>query len=416
MAQLNPGNDNMISVSFFRLFRVMRLVKMATQGEGIRTLLWTFIKSFQALPWVAILIILIFFIYGVIGMQIFGKIALQEEIAIHRNNHFQTFPQALLVLFRSATGESWQEIMLDCTNKPEAKCDPKSDDLDPEGRGCGSDFAYFYFITFFILCSFLIINLFVAVIMDNFDYLTRDWSILGPHHLGEFVVLWSEYDPDAKGFIKHVDVVTLLRKISPPLGFGKLCPHRVACKRLVAMNMPLNADGSVNFNATLFALVRTSLNILTEGNIDEANEELRHQILKIFRQTNITILDQCCPPPKLSPFGDTWEVDDDVTVGKFYATFLIQDYFRRFKKKKENKALTEAPTDKSTVFQAGLRTLHEAGPELQRTISTDLEVMMAAEAMVEQEDIPTRRNASLFGQLSSEFKKHTSPLPRQKKP
>ena len=47
--------------------------------------------------------------------------------------------------------------MLDCTNKPEAKCDPKSDDLDPEGRGCGSDFAYFYFITFFIVCSFLIL-------------------------------------------------------------------------------------------------------------------------------------------------------------------------------------------------------------------------------------------------------------------
>ena len=48
--------------------------------------------------------------------------------------------------------------------------------------------------------------------------------------LDEFVRLWSEYDPDAKGRIKHVDVVTLLRKISPPLGFGKLCPHRVACK------------------------------------------------------------------------------------------------------------------------------------------------------------------------------------------
>jgi len=44
-------------------------------------------------------------------------------------------------------------------------------------------------------------------------------------------------------------------------------------------------------------------------------------------------------------------VEDDVTVGKFYATFLIQDYFRRFKKKKETKAATEAPTDKSTVFQ-----------------------------------------------------------------
>lgn len=36
-------------------------------------------------------------------------------------------------------------------------------------------------------------------------------------------------------------------------------------QRLVAMNMPLNSDGTVTFNATLFALVRTSLKIKTEG-------------------------------------------------------------------------------------------------------------------------------------------------------
>ena len=66
-------------------------------------------------------------------------------------------------------------------------------------------------------------------------------------------------------------------------------------QRLVSMNMPLNSDGSVNFNATLFALVRTSLSIKTEGNIDEANEELRHQILKIWKRTNIKLLDQICP-------------------------------------------------------------------------------------------------------------------------
>lgn len=46
--------------------------------------------------------------------------------------------------------------------------------------------------------SLQIINLFVAVIMDNFDYLTRDWSILGPHHLDEFKRIWAEYDPEAK--------------------------------------------------------------------------------------------------------------------------------------------------------------------------------------------------------------------------
>jgi len=421
MAQLAPDAE-MMSISFFRLFRVMRLVKLLNKNENIRTLLWTFMKSFKALPWVMLLIGLIFFIYGTVGMQMMGRIAIQEGTNIHRNNNFQSFPMAMLVLFRSATGEAWQEIMLSCIPSEEAICDPFSDDKDKPG-GCGSYVAYPFFISFFIMCAFLVLNLFVAVIMDNFDYLTRDWSILGPHHLSEFVHLWSEYDPDAKGFIKHVDVVTLLRKISPPLGFGKLCPHRVACKRLVAMNMPLNSDGSVNFNATLFALVRTSLNILTEGNIDEANEELRHQILKIFRQTDVAILDQCCPQPKINAFGDACDIEDDVTVGKFYATFLIQDYFRRFKKKKETKAATELPADKTTVFQAGLRTLHESGPELQRTISTDLEAIMAAEAMqaaaaaAAEEEITTMRrtNNPLFGNLREEFRRQTSPLPRQKK-
>lgn len=60
----------------------------------------------------------------------FGKIALDnadEESAITRNNNFQTFPQAVLVLFRSATGEAWQDIMLDCSNRADAYCDMASD-------------------------------------------------------------------------------------------------------------------------------------------------------------------------------------------------------------------------------------------------------------------------------------------------
>ncbi len=217
--------------------------------------------------------------------------------------------------------------------------------------------------------------------MDNFDYLTRDWSILGPHHLDEFIRLWSEYDPDAKGRIKHLDVVTLLRKISPPLGFGKLCPHRVACKRLVSMNMPLNSDGTVLFNATLFAVVRTSLKIKTEGNIDDANAELRSVIKQVWKRTNPKLLDQVVPPPG---------VDDEVTVGKFYATFLIQDYFRRFKKRKEQEMKEGAGDFSNTVtLQAGLRTLHEAGPELKRAISGNLDEMM-------EEPAPMHRVGNVF--------------------
>uniref|UniRef100_A0AAQ6IVR7 Voltage-dependent L-type calcium channel subunit alpha n=1 Tax=Anabas testudineus TaxID=64144 RepID=A0AAQ6IVR7_ANATE len=370
------GEDSSrVSITFFRLFRVMRLVKLLSKGEGIRTLLWTFIKSLQALPYVALLIAMIFFIYAVIGMQTFGKIAMQDYTQINRNNNFQTFPQAVLLLFRCATGEAWQEIML--ASLPGKRCDPESDYESGEEFSCGSNFAIVYFISFFMLCAFLIINLFVAVIMDNFDYLTRDWSILGPHHLDEFKRIWSEYDPEAKGRIKHLDVVALLRRIQPPLGFGKLCPHRVACKRLVAMNMPLNSDGMVTFNATLFALVRTALKIKTEGNPEQENEELRVIIKKIWKRMKPKLLDEVIPP-------------HEVTVGKFYATFLIQDYFRKFRKRKEKGALRGEPdsTNPSAVqlCKAGLKTLQDLGPEMRLALNEDLEED-DEEAMMEDEDL-----------------------------
>ncbi|XP_006892173.1 PREDICTED: voltage-dependent L-type calcium channel subunit alpha-1S [Elephantulus edwardii] len=398
---VDPDESARISSAFFRLFRVMRLIKLLSRAEGVRTLLWTFIKSFQALPYVALLIVMLFFIYAVIGMQMFGKIALVDGTQINRNNNFQTFPQAVLLLFRCATGEAWQEILL--ASSYGKLCDPESDYVPGEEYTCGTNFAYYYFISFYMLCAFLIINLFVAVIMDNFDYLTRDWSILGPHHLDEFKAIWAEYDPEAKGRIKHLDVVTLLRRIQPPLGFGKFCPHRVACKRLVGMNMPLNSDGTVTFNATLFALVRTALKIKTEGNFEQANEELRAIIKKIWKRTSMKLLDQVIPP-----IGD-----DEVTVGKFYATFLIQEHFRKFMKRQEE-YYGYRPKKDAVQIQAGLRTIEEeAAPEIRRTISGDLTAEEELErAMVEaaMEEGIFRRTGGLFGQVDN-FMERTNSLP-----
>ncbi|MGH0186555.1 UNVERIFIED_CONTAM: hypothetical protein FKN15_022313 [Acipenser sinensis] len=377
---MQAEDSGRISITFFRLFRVMRLVKLLSRGEGVRTLLWTFIKSFQALPYVALLIVMLFFIYAVIGMQMFGKIALVDGTQINRNNNFQTFPQAVLLLFRCATGEAWQEIMLACMYGK--LCDPNSDFLPGEEYTCGAGFAVFYFISFYMLCAFLIINLFVAVIMDNFDYLTRDWSILGPHHLDEFKRIWAEYDPDAKGRIKHLDVVTLLRRIQPPLGFGKFCPHRVACKRLVSMNMPLNSDGTVTFNATLFALVRTALKIKTDGNFEQCNEELRAIIKKIWKRTSMKLLDQVIPPIG----GERWRPCD----------------------------LFTQPSTRLTA--AGLRSIEEeAGPELHRAISGDLTAEEELERAMEEaaiEDGIYRRQGGLFGNHVEHFPmERSSPMP-----
>lgn len=115
--------------------------------------------------------------------QVFGNIELSDETAINHHNNFQNFWQALTLLFRwarcssssrssrfhvncdfiykralcsvsssrSATGEAWHEIMLSClSNRP---CDKLS---GTAGKECGSDFAYFYFVSFIFLCSFLV--------------------------------------------------------------------------------------------------------------------------------------------------------------------------------------------------------------------------------------------------------------------
>ena len=81
-------SSNIISINFFRLFRVMRLVKLLSRGEGIRTLLWTFIKSFQALPYVALLIVMLFFIYAVIGMQVSFFIHFLSSLRINFSARF----------------------------------------------------------------------------------------------------------------------------------------------------------------------------------------------------------------------------------------------------------------------------------------------------------------------------------------
>eukprot|EP00794_Sanderia_malayensis_P006217 gene6217-6933_t len=375
---------NSIKFNFFRLFRALRLVKLLSQGDGIRTLLWTFMKSFQALPFVGLLILLLFFIYAVIGMQVFGTIQLDPDGVINNNNNFQTFPQALIVLFRSATGENWQQIMMACINSDSVKCETNP------AKTCGTDFAYIYFMSFYMICSFLIINLFVAVIMDNFDYLTRDWSILGAHHLEEYVRIWSEYDPDASGRMKHVDIVSMLKRIEPPLGFGKCCPHREACKRLVSMNMMMNNDGTVDFHATLFALVRTSLNVkrpdATET-ILHANNELRAILKHLWPRTNEKLVDKLVPPPDYA---------EGITVGKFYATFLIQEYFRKFKKKRQEERKRKN-ADSTVALKAGLRTLHELGPKIKRAISGDIIDEVVKEEDDKEAQPTSKRNSFMAG-------------------
>uniref|UniRef100_F6XKU9 Voltage-dependent R-type calcium channel subunit alpha n=1 Tax=Ornithorhynchus anatinus TaxID=9258 RepID=F6XKU9_ORNAN len=327
-------NTSSFNMSFLKLFRAARLIKLLRQGYTIRILLWTFVQSFKALPYVCLLIAMLFFIYAIIGMQVFGNIKLDEESHINRHNNFRSFFGSLMLLFRSATGEAWQEIMLSCLGEKGCEPDTTASSGQNENERCGTDLAYVYFVSFIFFCSFLMLNLFVAVIMDNFEYLTRDSSILGPHHLDEFVRIWAEYDRAACGRIPYKDMYKLVRVISPPLGLGENCPYRVACKRLVLMNMPVAEDMTVHFTSTLMALIRTALDIkIAKGGADrqQLDSELQKETLAIWPHLSQKMLDLLVPMPKAS----------DLTVGKIYAAMMIMDYYKQSKVKKQRQQLEE---------------------------------------------------------------------------
>nr|KAF6479273.1 calcium voltage-gated channel subunit alpha1 A [Molossus molossus] len=362
--------NNFINLSFLRLFRAARLIKLLRQGYTIRILLWTFVQSFKALPYVCLLIAMLFFIYAIIGMQVFGNIGInvededsdEDDFQITEHNNFRTFFQALMLLFRSATGEAWHNIMLSClSGKP---CDKNSGILTPE---CGNEFAYFYFVSFIFLCSFLMLNLFVAVIMDNFEYLTRDSSILGPHHLDEYVRVWAEYDPAAWGRMPYPDMYQMLRHMSPPLGLGKKCPARVAYKRLLRMDLPVADDNTVHFNSTLMALIRTALDIkIAKGGADkqQMDAELRKEMMAIWPNLSQKTLDLLVTPHKST----------DLTVGKIYAAMMIMEYYRQSKAKKLQ-AMREEQNRTPLMFQRmePPSPTQEGGPSQNALPSTQLD-------------------------------------------
>lgn len=75
---------------------------------------------------------------------------MDAETEINRHNNFQTFFAGLMLLFRCATGEAWNSIMISCLH---AECQKQK---TGQSDDCGSPLAFAYFVSFIFLCSFLV--------------------------------------------------------------------------------------------------------------------------------------------------------------------------------------------------------------------------------------------------------------------
>ena len=113
MSLISLGDTANFNLTALRIIRVARLLRMIKSSKDLQALLKTLYLAMNNILIVATLFMLIIFTYAVAGMTLFGEIDKGEMINLE-NLNFKSFYLSINALIRSATGESWNQIMHDC--------------------------------------------------------------------------------------------------------------------------------------------------------------------------------------------------------------------------------------------------------------------------------------------------------------
>uniref|UniRef100_A0A1I8HQ99 Sodium channel protein n=1 Tax=Macrostomum lignano TaxID=282301 RepID=A0A1I8HQ99_9PLAT len=153
-------------VRVFRVGRVLRLVKSA---RGIRTLLFSLFVSLPALFNIGLLLFMIMFIYSIVGISFFSHV--RHRSGIDEIFNFETFPSGMVVLFQLSTSAGWDSVLDGLINEEEPDCNPNK----KPHSDCGNYAIAVVFLISYLVISFLvIINMYIAVILENFSQATED--------------------------------------------------------------------------------------------------------------------------------------------------------------------------------------------------------------------------------------------------
>jgi voltage-gated sodium channel len=126
--------------SVLRLARALRLLRLVSALPKLQLLAGALLKSLSAMGYVSLLLALLFYIYAVAGIHLFGA---------GDPKHFGTLGAALLSLFRIVTLDNWGDIYFAQTaHVPAIK-------------------VIIYFVTFIVFGTMIILNLFIGIIMNS---------------------------------------------------------------------------------------------------------------------------------------------------------------------------------------------------------------------------------------------------------
>lgn len=123
-----------------RLVRVLRVLRLVSAIPQLRLIIATLVRSIPSMGHVILLMSVIFYIYAVTGFHLFGE---------DDQEHWGTLGAALLTLFQMVTLEGWVEVM---------------------GTALETHpYAWIYFVTFVLIGTFVVLNLFIAVVINNLE-------------------------------------------------------------------------------------------------------------------------------------------------------------------------------------------------------------------------------------------------------
>jgi len=118
------------------------------------------------------------------------------------------------------TGESWNDIMFKLTLTTNCDDEQTYEDMSTKGiNGCGTIFAIPYFISFMVLASIIIINLFVAVVVDTFISISEKELLVSEEEIHDFFHIWGKYDIEGRYLIEPYEFVLLMKELKAPMGY-----------------------------------------------------------------------------------------------------------------------------------------------------------------------------------------------------
>lgn len=151
MSLLELTIDSKTSISFIKVFRVLRITRLLRSITFMHEIVKIITRAFKLFIYIALLLLLFLFIYTLLGMQIFGGAFPQYSHEIELRENFNSFPNSFITVFQILTSIMWQNVLYLAFISP-----------------TNNFVAGLYIISWIFIGNYFFLNLFLAIILDEF--------------------------------------------------------------------------------------------------------------------------------------------------------------------------------------------------------------------------------------------------------